>query len=438
MKTKSLGSTWAQVVNPGPILCLTATLFFAVTPSFGQGITISYNAGDGCSGSTTSATFSATCTGATLGAVTTVAAEASLTFLKLSLDSAGTSTAKSAEVRVTDTITVTGGSGSGTLVWVWAMDGTLDAVDAGAGSFSQVYLSNFGGGAFADFRACAYDPAIAGVAATVCAFDASPNPPGGIRLSQPHETVNATRSISIPFVFGTPLTMDWRLTAAVLSIGQAVLPGPAQDSAGTVDFFNTLQLQPLLLLDGSGAQVPGGSVLSNSGFSYAVVAQPQTITVTQGAPATAAFNTTFPLSATAPGGPVAIAVSGVCSFSAGVVTMTSATGTCTMTFDQAGGAGYLPAPQVTQTTTAQKASQVITVTQGAPATALFKQTFLLAATAPGGAVVIAASGACSLRAGTLTMKKPNAKSMTCTVTFNQVGDVNYLAAPQVVQTTTVQ
>src|SRR5207247_11344661 len=110
---------------------------------FGSEITISYNAGDGRSGSTTSAMYSTTCTGATLGAVTTVAAEASLTVLKLSLDSAGTSTQRIAVVRVTDTITVTGGSGSGTLVWVWAMDGTLDAGEGSFfSSFSSIYLFN--------------------------------------------------------------------------------------------------------------------------------------------------------------------------------------------------------------------------------------------------------------------------------------------------------
>src|SRR5206468_7092620 len=110
----------------------------------------------------------------------------------------------------------------------------------------------------------------------------------------------------------------------------------------------------------------------------------------------------------------------------------------TMTFDQAGSTNYLPAPQVTQTTTAQKASQVITVTQGAPATARFKQTFHVAALAPGGPVVIAVSGACSIKAGTLTMKRPTAKRTACTVTFDQAGNANYFAARQVVQTTTVR
>src|SRR5436190_15904412 len=179
---------WTRSVNPVPILCLAAALFFAVRPCSGSEITISYNAGDGCSGSTTSATYSTTCTG-TLGAVTTVAADASLTVLKLGLDSAGTwpigAGGAFAQIRVTDTITVTGGTGSGTLIWVWAMDGTLDASDI---FLSQVYLDNLGGAAFADFRACGAHYA-QGVS-FLCAYDATPNPPGGTRVAQPRESVN--------------------------------------------------------------------------------------------------------------------------------------------------------------------------------------------------------------------------------------------------------
>ena len=52
--------------------------------------------------------------------------------------------------------------------------------------------------------------------------------------------------------------------------------------------------------------------------------------------------------------------------------------------------------------------------------------------------MIAASGACSIKAGTLTMKRPTAKRTACTVTFDQVGNANYFAASHVVQTTTVR
>ena len=160
----------------------------------------------------------------------------------------------------------------------------------------------------------------------------------------------------------------------------------------------------------------------------------QTITVTQGAPATAAFGTSFTVAATASSGlPVTIAASGACSLSGATVTMTSGTGTCTVTFDQAGNASYLPAPQVVQTTTAQKASQTITVTQAAPSTAEVGASFPVSATASSGLLVtIGVSGSCSLSGSTVTMTSGTG---VCTMTFSQAGNADYLAAPQVMQIT---
>jgi hypothetical protein len=106
--------------------------------------------------------------------------------------------------------------------------------------------------------------------------------------------------------------------------------------------------------------------------------------------------------------------------------MTSGTGTCTVTFSQAGNTNYAAAPQVVQATTAQKASQTITVTQAAPATAVVNTTFPVAATASSGlTVAIGASGACSINAGTVTMTSGTG---TCTVTFDQAGNAGYAAA----------
>ena len=230
-------------------------------------ITILYLTGGGCSDSTGSSTSSATCSAG--GMTTTVAADATLSLLRLSLDSSGTFPAgtpfASSTIRIEDTLTVIGGVGSGTLIWDWAFDGTLDAGD---GFYSQVSMSNLGGGAFADYRACGDNVPFGGF---ICAFDGAPNPPGGLVPAQPHEVVNANRSISIPFVFGTPLNVDWRLFATIAhgctfgnNCNNPVVGG------GAVGFFNTLQLQPIVVLDGNGTQVGGASALSTSGFSYAV------------------------------------------------------------------------------------------------------------------------------------------------------------------------
>ena len=63
--------------------------------------------------------------------------------------------------------------------------------------------------------------------------------------------------------------------------------------------------------------------------------------------------------------------------------MTSGTGTCSVKYDQAGNANYNAAPQVTETVTAQKANQTISVTTHAPSTAVYGTSFSVAATRGG-------------------------------------------------------
>ncbi len=78
----------------------------------------------------------------------------------------------------------------------------------------------------------------------------------------------------------------------------------------------------------------------------------QTITVTTPAPASAAFGDTFAVAATSSsGGAVVITVTGGCSISGGVVTITSGTQNCQVHFDQVGNGDYNAAPQINQTTT---------------------------------------------------------------------------------------
>jgi len=142
-------------------------------------------------------------------------------------------------------------------------------------SFPKSIFSNLGGGAFADFRACGLNVQFG---RDICVFDAAPDPPGGLRGAQPHETVDETKSLSIPFTFGVPLNVDWRLQA---TIGDGCSYGnncnfPAYSVGGNVDFFNTAQLQPLVVLDSGGSQIFGASALSTSGFSYPVEGAPTT------------------------------------------------------------------------------------------------------------------------------------------------------------------
>jgi uncharacterized protein YjbI with pentapeptide repeats len=160
----------------------------------------------------------------------------------------------------------------------------------------------------------------------------------------------------------------------------------------------------------------------------------QTISFTTSPPASAVYNATFPVAATATSGlPVTLGVStpGVCSISGGTVTMVSGTGTCTVTANQPGNSNYTAAPQVTASTGALQASQTISFSTAPPTSAFFGTAFPVAATATSGLPVtlgVSTPGVCSISGGTVTMLSGTG---TCTVTANQPGNSNYTAAPQV-------
>jgi mucin-19 len=184
----------------------------------------------------------------------------------------------------------------------------------------------------------------------------------------------------------------------------------------------------------TGATIANYTVATNLG-KLTVNRADQTIAFAQPAsPAT--YNTTFAVAPTASSGlSVTAAVSGACSISNGAVTMTSGSGTCTLTASQAGDTNYNAATNVTRTVDAQKASQTITLT-GAPTTAVYNTTFSVTASASSGLTVsLAASGACSISGNTVTMSNGTG---ACALTADQAGDADYSSAPQAAQSTTAQ
>src|SRR5439155_22549245 len=123
----------------------------------------------------------------------------------------------------------------------------------------------------------------------------------------------------------------------------------------------------------------------------------QAITITQHAPATAVFGTSFNVAANGGGSnnPVTFTSGGVCSNSGAIFTMTSGTGICALKYDQAGNDNYDPALQVTEYVTAQKADQSITLSN-TPNSAVYHTTFTPTATSTSGlAVAITVTGVCS-------------------------------------------
>jgi hypothetical protein len=163
----------------------------------------------------------------------------------------------------------------------------------------------------------------------------------------------------------------------------------------------------------------------------------QAITVDTHAPSSAAYNATFVVAAHggASGNPVTYSSSGACSNTGSTFTMTAGTGTCAAMYDQAGNGTYNAAPEVTETVSATKAAQSITVTTHAPATALSGSTFTVAATGGGSGnpVTFSSSGSCT-NGGSATFTVTGAG--TCSVLYDQAGDGNYSAAPEVTETVT--
>ncbi len=169
--------------------------------------------------------------------------------------------------------------------------------------------------------------------------------------------------------------------------------------------------------------------------SVTAIKADQTITVTSGAPPSKTYNTSFTVAASAPGGAVTYSSSGACTNTGATFTMTSGTGTCSVIYNQSGNANYNPAPQITESTTATKASQTITVTTQAPDSAVYGTSFSVAATAPGGAVTYSSGspGVCSVTGATFTMTSGTG---TCVVQYDQAGNDNYAPAPRVTKNVT--
>jgi len=117
--------------------------------------------------------------------------------------------------------------------------------------------------------------------------------------------------------------------------------------------------------------------------------------------------------------------------------MDSGTGACGVAYNQAGTGNYNPAPQVLSSTTAQKAAQALTITTGAPAAAAFGSSFAVAATGGGSGNAVAYTtgvDGCTDVGPTFTV---TSGVTACVVLYNQAGNANYSAAPQLSQTVNV-
>lgn len=178
--------------------------------------------------------------------------------------------------------------------------------------------------------------------------------------------------------------------------------------------------------------------------TFEVAQAPQAITFSTTAPTGAAVGGSgYQPAATggASGNPVVLSVDAStaanCSISGGVVSYLRA-GTCTIDANQAGDADHAAAPQVQQSFAISPAAQAVTITSTPPADAKVGDTYAVTATGggSGNAVVLATTtpAVCSVAAA-----GPGAATVTftaqgtCTITADQAGNADYLAAAQVSQ-----
>ncbi len=168
--------------------------------------------------------------------------------------------------------------------------------------------------------------------------------------------------------------------------------------------------------------------------------QPQKITFTSSPPSPAVVGASYTVVASGGGSPNLVlfsipATGSTCSISGSVVTLLQI-GSCTIAADQAGGSGYLPAPQETQTFTVV-ASQSIQFTSAAPNPAVVGTTYTVSAQGgPSGNPVTFSSLSetiCTVSESTVSL----IHSGTCLVAADQAGGNGYLAAAQASQSFSV-
>ncbi|MGB9235627.1 MAG: protease pro-enzyme activation domain-containing protein, partial [Terriglobales bacterium] len=216
-------------------------------------------------------------------------------------------------------------------------------------------------------------------------------------------TVTASQAGSTNYSAATSLTPTVSATQATQTITFTTNPPSSEVYNGNFTVAATATSSLAVTYTSSGSCSNSGatytmtsgtgtcSVIANqSGNTYYSAATPvtktvnatlasQTITFTTNPPSSEVYNGNFTVAATggASGNSVVFTSSGSCSNSGATYTMTSGTGTCSVTANQAGNTNYAAATPVTKTVNATLAPQTITFTTPAPASAEYGSSFIV-------------------------------------------------------------
>jgi len=237
----------------------------------------------------------------------------------------------------------------------------------------------------------------------------------------------ATQSITFPAsptsavyntTFTTTATSSSGLTVTIAATGSCTI------SSGTVTMTSGTGICTLTASQAGNANF---SAATNVVHNVAAAMATQTITFT-GAPASAAFGSTFTVAASASSGlAVTVTSSGACTNSGAVVTITTGSGTCSLLATQSGNTNYSAAPSKTQSTSATKAGSTTTITSNTPNPSTVNQAVTISfkvtgSGTPTGTVTVTAStgGSCS---GTLS-----SGAGSCTITFTSPASPTLTAA----------
>ena len=337
------------------------------------------------------------------------------------------------------------GTGTGT---VTSNDGSINCTEA-SGSTTGTCAKPFSTGTVVTLTAA---PSSAGSGTTFAGWNGG----GCSGTGTCTVTMNANTNVTATFWYNSPVSnpITWNPAPPSSAIVGSSFTVGATAPAGTVTFANGGSSVCTYTDHGNGTATyyiisPSGQcpvTANQAGNTYYLPAtvtvnvtatkDPNPVTFTTAPPASAAYNSSFPVAATAPGGTVKFAASGVCTDvdngnGSATYTMTGASGTCSVIATQAGNADYVPGT-LTDTVTAALAIQTITFTTLPPPVAGPNASFTVVATggASGNPVVFTASGACSVAAGssgnaTYTMASSPGK---CYVIATQAGNTDYAAA----------
>jgi hypothetical protein len=259
-----------------------------------------------------------------------------------------------------------------------------------------------------------------------------------VNVAKADQTITVTQAAPGDAVYGASFVV-----AATSSAGLPVSIAASGAGAVTSGGLGSAAVQ---MTSGSGIAAVTFTQAGTSNYNPATVVEEdvtahkadQTIVVTQAAPGSAVYGSSFVVSATSTSGlPVSIAAGGAGSGGGSgsvSITMTSGTGTATVTISQAGDDNYNAATTIVEDVTAQKADQTITVTQAAPAAAVYGSSFGVSATSTSGLPVSIVVGGVGAGGGgdsaSITMTSGTG---TATVTISQAGDGNYNAATTIVE-----